>query len=51
MGFQRITWNFLEAGHGKGPADGIGAAVKRQAGSLVANGVDLPNGMALYGQL
>lgn len=51
MGCQRITWNFLEAGHGKGPADGICAAVKRQVGSLVANGVDLPNGMALYEQL
>lgn len=30
LGFQRLTWNFLEAGHGKGPADGVGAAVKRQ---------------------
>ncbi len=51
MGLKRTTWNFLEAGHGKGPADWIGAAVKRQADSLVANGIDLPNGRVLYEQL
>lgn len=26
---QKITYNFSETGHGKGPADGIGAVVKR----------------------
>ena len=36
FGFERLTWNFLEAGHGKGPADGVGAAVKRRADALVA---------------
>lgn len=51
MGFRRITWNFLEAGHGKGPTDGIGAAVKRQADSLVASGIDLPNGKVVFEQL
>ena len=51
MGFQRISWNFLEAGHGKGPADGIGAAVKRTADSMVAKGKDLPNGKVLYEEL
>ncbi|KAM9391550.1 polyunsaturated fatty acid lipoxygenase ALOX15B-like [Pholidichthys leucotaenia] len=51
IGFKRITWNFLEAGHGKGPADGIGAAVKRQPDSVVAKGIDLPNGRVLYEQL
>ena len=25
---KHVTWNLLEASHGKGPADGIGAAVK-----------------------
>lgn len=30
-GFQKSSWNFLEAAHGKGPADGIGATVKRAA--------------------
>ena len=50
MGFQRITWNFLKAGHGKGPADGISAVVKQQADSLVGKGIDLPNGKVLYEQ-
>ena len=30
-GFKSTKWNFLEASHGKGAADGIGAAVKRAA--------------------
>ena len=34
-GFRKATWNFLEAGHGKGAPDGIGGALKRQADSLV----------------
>lgn len=34
-GFKRGTWNFTEAGHGKGPADGIGAVVKRTADKMV----------------
>ena len=29
LGFKKVTWNFLEAGHGKGAADGVGAALKR----------------------
>jgi hypothetical protein len=40
MCLQRITWNFLEAKHGK---DGVGAAVKRRADEIVAQGKDLPN--------
>lgn len=51
MGFKRVTWNFLEAGHGKGPADGVGAAVKRMADALMAKGVDIQNGAKLYEQL
>lgn len=51
LGFQKVTWNFLEAGDGKGPADGIGAAVKRQADSLVAKGIDLPTGKVMFEQL
>ncbi|WAR07948.1 hypothetical protein MAR_017906, partial [Mya arenaria] len=35
LGFQRGTWNFLEASHGKGAADGIGAAVKQHADRAV----------------
>jgi len=31
-------WNYLEAGHGKGPCDGLGASVKRAANSAVCQG-------------
>jgi len=51
MGFKRVTLNFLEAGHGKGPADGVGAAVERTADTLVAKGVDIQNGAKLYEKL
>lgn len=36
FGFKRATWSFFEAGHGKGAADGVGAALKRKADNLVA---------------
>jgi hypothetical protein len=32
------TWDFLEAGHGKGPADGIGGSLKKQAEISVKRG-------------
>jgi len=32
------SWNFSEAGHGKGPMDGVGGVVKRTADSLVLHG-------------
>ena len=48
MGFQKVTWNFLEASHGKGPADGIGAAVKSTADRLVAHGKDILNIKMLF---
>ena len=35
--YKRTTWNFLESGHGKGPADGIGAAIKRNADAYIAS--------------
>ena len=31
----RLTWNWLEAGHGKGPCDGLGGAVKGLADRVV----------------
>ena len=31
----RITWNWLEAGHGKGPCDGVGGALKGLADRTV----------------
>ncbi|CAG9789875.1 unnamed protein product [Diatraea saccharalis] len=36
-GFVNMTWSFFEAGHGKGPADGIGGFLKRTADKIVAN--------------
>lgn len=38
IGFRIAWWNFSEAGHGKGPADGVGAAIKRLADGLVLAG-------------
>lgn len=37
------TWNFCEAGHGKGPMDGVGAVIKRTADRIVAQGSDIPD--------
>lgn len=48
MGFRMITWNFLEAGHGKGPADGVGDAGKRNADALVAKGIDIQSKAKMY---
>ncbi|KAK3092276.1 hypothetical protein FSP39_000626 [Pinctada imbricata] len=31
----RATWNYFEAGHGKGPCDGVGGTVKRMADEAV----------------
>ncbi|MGL5028750.1 MAG: hypothetical protein ACRC6C_01280, partial [Wolbachia pipientis] len=41
------TWNFSEAGHGKGAPDGIGATLKRTADRIVAQGTDVPNFITL----
>ena len=38
---KHVTWILLEASHGKGPANGIRAAVKSAADRLVANGTDV----------
>ncbi|KAL4720696.1 hypothetical protein ACJJTC_004626 [Scirpophaga incertulas] len=38
-----VTWNFSEAGHGKGAADGVGGTVKRVADAAVAKGKDIDN--------
>ena len=34
----RATWDFLEAGHGKGPCDGLEASVKRSADMNIKQG-------------
>lgn len=41
FGFSSASWNFLEAGHGKGAADGIGAVIKRSADRIVYEGGDV----------
>ena len=40
---QHCTWNFSEAGHGKGPMDGVGGLLKRTADEYVARGNDIPS--------
>lgn len=46
--FKKITWNFFEAGHGKGAADGVGGFLKRTADQLVACGQDIPDASKFY---
>lgn len=36
-----VTWNFSEAGHGKGPMDGVGGTLKRSADQKVLHGRDI----------
>ena len=37
-GFKKASWNFFEAGHGKGIPDGIGGTLKRTADRRVLGG-------------
>ncbi|CAH1114000.1 unnamed protein product [Psylliodes chrysocephalus] len=46
-----MTWNFSEAGRGKGALDGIGEVIKRTADRLVALGEDIPNLTCLVEQI
>lgn len=39
----RFSWNYSEAGHGKGAPDGIGGTLKRSADRAVAEGKDVGN--------
>lgn len=41
LGFPFSTWNFFEASHGKGAADGVGGDIKRRLNSFVAYGSDI----------
>lgn len=40
-GIQNLTWNYTEAGHGKGAPDGVGGTLKRTADRIVAEGKDV----------
>nr|CAI5852709.1 unnamed protein product [Callosobruchus analis] len=48
---QRLRWIFSEPGHGKGAPDGVGGCLKRTAGNLVSQGIDIPNFDALISNL
>ncbi|KAG8176820.1 hypothetical protein JTE90_003448 [Oedothorax gibbosus] len=45
---KKVTWNYTEAGHGKGAPDGIGGVLKRTADRIVAQGADLANYHTLF---
>lgn len=51
LGFKKGTWNFFEASHGKGAADGVGGVLKRTADRLVKQGTDLPDAVSVYEHL
>ena len=51
MVFQKVHGIFFESGHGKGAADGIGAALKRAADDLAARGTDIPDAETFYRNL
>lgn len=40
-GFEKVFWNFFEAGHGKGVPDAVGGALKRRADNEVKFGSDI----------
>ncbi|XP_054280654.1 uncharacterized protein LOC128998509 [Macrosteles quadrilineatus] len=43
FGFEKASYNFSEAGHGKSVADGVGGTIKRTADSAVNMGKDVSN--------
>lgn len=49
--FKYGTWNFSEAGHGKGAADGVGGALKRTADRLISLNSDINTPRRLYDAL
>lgn len=48
LGFSFASWNFFEAGHGKGSPDGVGGSVKRTADRILASGVNIPDASTLF---
>jgi len=42
LGFEAGTWNFFEALHGKGSADGFSGVLKRSEDRLTHQGTSLP---------
>lgn len=46
--WQYATWSFLESGHGKNVADGIGGIFKRMLDRKVSQGTDVANAKDAY---
>ena len=42
------SWNFSEAGHGKGAAHGVAGVLKRTADDIISRGQDLPDAATLF---
>ncbi|KAL0821918.1 hypothetical protein ABMA28_005315 [Loxostege sticticalis] len=51
LDFKKGTWNFSEAYHGKGAADGIGGVIKRLLDTKVSHGIDVLNTSVAYAVL
>ena len=51
FGLKSCTWNFFEAGHGKGAADGIGGVVKRSADRSTNEGTEVQSAQAFVDEL
>lgn len=45
------SWNYSEAGHGKGAPDGIGGRLKSMADQVIAEGRDVSDITSLVGVL
>ena len=41
-------WHYLESGHGKGPCDGVGGSLKRNAHKAIAKGKTVRNAPTMY---
>lgn len=46
-----VSWDYMEAGHGKGAPDGLGAVLKRTADRLVGSGHDMSNANIVFNSL
>ncbi|KAG8328972.1 hypothetical protein J6590_108690 [Homalodisca vitripennis] len=51
VGLESCSWNFSEAGHGKGAPDGVGGFIKRTADKCIAQGSDIMNITALLAMI
>ena len=41
-------WDYFEAGHGKGPCDGVAGSIKRQADQAAKHGVPMADAEVFY---